>query len=183
MCSTRIIGNWPVIRRTCKQYFGQKNIVPGTPPPSSNKFLHQNPKETFPSVAARRAESRREVFLKIGESVKKRHIFPQNRRKFSRYFLPKSEKATAKFSKAGGGTLPPRSLVALPLLSVFFWKIVGTHRKHTGTKPCSTAKNMETRRYLSENKPEINRARRCHLKVYYIKCLFRLKSTYFENDA
>jgi hypothetical protein len=44
--------------------------------------------------AARRGESRRRVFLKMGERIKKnvlKCIFPENRRNFEGDFLPKSE--------------------------------------------------------------------------------------------
>jgi hypothetical protein len=55
-----------------------------------NKFN----KEVVPG-AARRGESRRGVFLKMGERVKKNFlkcIFSENRRKFEGDFLPKSGK-------------------------------------------------------------------------------------------
>jgi hypothetical protein len=54
------------------------------------------------SVATRREENKREVFLKMKGTVKKCYIFFQNRRKFDTYFLAKSEQAITKFSKAEG---------------------------------------------------------------------------------
>jgi len=62
----------------------------------------------FQSEAARRGESRRMVFLKMGEG-EERYIFTQDRRKIYIYLLPKSEKTVSKFSKVGGRYPPPGS--------------------------------------------------------------------------
>jgi hypothetical protein len=53
-------------------------------------------------------ENLREFSPKIGGNLSE--IFSQNRRNFERDFLPKSEKAVTKFSKAGGGYPPPTPL-------------------------------------------------------------------------
>jgi hypothetical protein len=59
-------------------------------------------------------KSKKKLYIsspKIGDNLK--DIFFQNCRKFERYFLPKSEKAVSKFSKAVG-RYPPLPVAPLP---------------------------------------------------------------------